>query len=200
MNSEYSWSKLEKTKLNSVTSFHLKARTLLWRRVLIKWDRHLNGGFTLVEVMLALSIAAFCMVVLMGLIPVGLQNYQQAANQGILVNLCASVAQDLRSTTVSNATSRSPQFSFLIPPSGGAGDVVPQSVYVDASGQITGGASDPASLYRLSVGFAPPAMPNLRSATVARILVTFPARADTKAAWPASYASMFETTVSLNRN
>ena len=160
----------------------------------------LKRGFSLVEVAVALSIASFTMVTLVGLIPLGLHNYQQADNRSVMVNLTTSVTQDLESTMVSNAPTKSPLFSFLIPPSGGSTDVSPQTVYVNASGKVTTGPTDPSSIYRLSVAFFPPPG-NFKKATVARILVTFPARADVNPGiWPTNYSSMFETMVSLNRN
>jgi len=161
-----------------------------------------QNGFSLVEVALALSIGSFCMVTLLGLIPVGLHNYQKADNQSIMTNLATSVAQDLESTSVGTAPMKSPQFQLTVPQSGGTGSPTdaPQNVYVDASGAPTSGPSDSNSVYRVSVGFVPPAAGS-KAATVARIVVTYPARASAaSSAWPTAYTSILQTTVSLNRN
>lgn len=164
----------------------------------MKKSLKLKRGFSLVEVAVALSIASFCIVTLMGLIPVGLHNYQQANSQSAMVNLTTGVAQDLQSTAVSVATS--PRFQFNIPaPGASTGTPPPQNAYVDASGTPQTNLTND-SIYRISVAFFPPAS-GLKNATVARIMVTFPAQADTNpGAWPTKYTSMFETTVSLNRN
>ena len=159
-----------------------------------------KSGFSLVEVALALGIGSFCMLTLLGLIPVGLHNFQQADARSMMVDLATSVAQDLESTSVGTAPTKSPRFSFMVPPSGGSTDTTPQTVFVDASGAPTSGAMDANSIYRLSVAFTPP-QPGSKMATTARILVTFPAHADpSTATWPTKYATMLQTTVSLNRN
>jgi uncharacterized protein (TIGR02598 family) len=166
----------------------------------MKKSFRLKRGFSLVEVAVALSIASFCMVTLMGLIPVGLHKYQQADNQSVMANLTTSVAQDLQSTTVSNSTATSPRFQFNIPAPGPSTAMpLPQNAYVDASGTPRTNLSNN-SIYRISVAFFPPAA-GLKNATLARIMVTFPAQADANPGiWPTKYSSMFETTVALNRN
>jgi uncharacterized protein (TIGR02598 family) len=171
-----------------------------WAMNVGKRDFKIKGGFSLVEVAFALGVASFCMVTLLGLIPVGLHNYQQADNQSIMANLTTSVAQDLQATSAITTPAISPQFSFTIPASNGTPNPTPQTVYVDAAGKPTTGPADVNSIYRLSVAFFPPPT-NSKAATVARIQVTFPAHADTvSGAWPTKYTSMFETMVSLNRN
>ena len=174
-------------------------------------------GFSLVEVVLALAVASFCMVVLVGLVPVGLQRYHKADDQSSMVNLATMVTSDLAATPNGNGTAavNSPRFSFSIPiptSSGGTAPqtVAPQTVYVDASGVASGtkpGAQpNSASLYRITLFFYPPASPPapalpLKAATNARILITSPAWADsTPALAPTKYSNIFETTVSLNRN
>jgi Tfp pilus assembly protein PilW len=161
-------------------------------------------GFSLVEVVLALGVASFCLVVLVALVPVGLQRYQKADSQSSMVNLATMVASDLDATTNGTSAVASPRFSFSIPASGGnASGNTPQTVYVDASGVATGTLGLPptsASIYRISLFFYPPASP-LKVATTARILITAPALADpSPQSAPAKYSNIFETSISLNRN
>jgi uncharacterized protein (TIGR02598 family) len=161
-----------------------------------------NGGFSLVEVALALGIAAFSLVTLMALIPVGLHNYQQADNQTVMVNLATMVVQDLNTST-GTTTSR---FQFPIPTTYAATPPL-QTVYVDSSGYAPAGSLNQpptaSSVYRITVSFIYPDTPPNTSpvATVARILITSPALADpAPASPPAHFSTMFETNVALNRN
>lgn len=160
-------------------------------------------GFSLVEVALALSIAAFCLVTLLGLLTVGVHNYQQSGSRTALVNLSTAVIQDLQATPAGSTVQTSPRFLFQVPAPGSAvANPPPQTVFVDAngSGQYPNTLSS-STIYRISVAFFPPATTGQTTATTARIFVTYPAQADpTAATWPVHYTSMFETMVSLNRN
>ena len=58
-------------------------------------------GFSLVEVTLALGVAAFCLIAVFGLIPVGVQTNRNATSQTAATNIIASVIADMRATTFS---------------------------------------------------------------------------------------------------
>ena len=45
---------------------------------------------------LALAVASFCLITLMALLPVGMQGYQQADQQGTMVNLATMVVRRTR--------------------------------------------------------------------------------------------------------
>jgi uncharacterized protein (TIGR02598 family) len=163
----------------------------------VKKKRPIVGGFSLVEVALALAVASFCLITLLALLPVGLQHFRDADVQSTMVNLTTMIDRDLEATPTSSTTASSPRFSFLIPAPGGTTDSNPQVVYVDASGNVVTGS---ARIYRINVAFTPPGA-GLRGATMARILITWPAAADgTSSTWPTYYSDMLETTISLNRN
>ena len=168
----------------------------------MKISSKMKAAFSLVEVALALGIASFCMVILLALIPLSIQHYHHADTQSAMVNLGSMVVRDLQSAP-SGATSKTPQFNFDFsqPPTGS----VLQTVYVDGSGQASGTmpnvAPAPTSLYRISVTlYSPPAATPL-AATIATILITYPALADkTPVSAPTNYTDHFETTIALNRN
>lgn len=163
----------------------------------------MKAGFSLVEVAMALGIASFCMVTLLALMPVGIQNYHKADAQSAMANLAAMVVRDLQSAP-SGATSKTSQFQFQFPAAGSTS----QTVYVDESGQASGTpppSSGPiaASRYRITVTIYPPAVttPPSVTSTTATILITSPALADpVPGNPPTKYTDRFETTVSLNRN
>ena len=159
-----------------------------------------RSGFSLTELVVTLGVGSFCLLALIGTIPVGLQTVQQSNNQDEMVNLVTKVAGDINSTTTSASPCESPYFDLTLPPPGGASTIsAPQAVYLDASGAPTSGSQDPNSVYRLSVGFAPPSAGSTL-ATTARIMITFPALADTAAGWPTHYVAAVQTMVTLDRN
>jgi uncharacterized protein (TIGR02598 family) len=168
----------------------------------MKTKSWIKAGFSLVEVAMAIGICSFCMITLLGILPVSIHNFQRADNQTYMLNIATSVEQDLKSTPAGAAATTSPRYSLVIPAlnSTPTTQTTPQTVFLNASGDPTSGATDPASIYRLSVAFATPPSGSL-AATSARVIVTFPARADVSATtWPVNYTSKVQTTVSLNRN
>lgn len=55
-------------------------------------------GFSLVEVTLALGVAAFCLVTVLGLLPVGVKTNQNASQQTMAANILSEIVSDLRAT------------------------------------------------------------------------------------------------------
>jgi uncharacterized protein (TIGR02598 family) len=64
-----------------------------------------NAAFSLVEVTLALGVAAFCLIAVFGLMPVGVQTNRNATSQTAAANIIAAVVADLRATPTANSTS-----------------------------------------------------------------------------------------------
>jgi uncharacterized protein (TIGR02598 family) len=158
------------------------------------------NGFSLTELVLTLGVGSFCLLAIVGTIPLGLQTVQQSNNQDEMVNLATKVARDLNSTSSCSSSCPSPCFNLTVPPPGATSTIgAPQSVYLDASGTPTSGSQDPSSIYRLSVGFAPP-VAGSKMATTARVMITFPAHADTSTGWPTHYIAAVQTMVALDRN
>jgi uncharacterized protein (TIGR02598 family) len=117
-----------------------------------------SAGFSLVELTLALGIAAFCLIAVLGLVPVAALTNRNATSQTAATNIIASVIADMRATT----SSTSPQYNITF---GTA-----KTLYFDGAGQFTTslGAN---SRYRVRVTF--PSSPSGLS------------YADVKATWPA---------------
>jgi uncharacterized protein (TIGR02598 family) len=63
-------------------------------------------AFSLVEVTLALGIAAICLLALFGLMPVGVQTNRSATSQTAATNIIAAVVADLRATPTTNTSSQ----------------------------------------------------------------------------------------------
>lgn len=152
-----------------------------------------RGGFSLVEVTLALGVAAFCLIVVFGLIPVGLRSNQAAVEQTAAVGILSSIAADLRATPRTSPAGQkiaSQRYAIDIP----ANPVTTQSVatlFLDEDGNWSKTA-DAKSRYRLTVTF-PPDGADTRRATLAHLKVSWPS----SAAEPVGYAESF---VALDRN
>ena len=66
---------------------------------------HKRAAFSLVEVTLALGIAAFCLIAVFGLVPVGVQTNRNATSQTAATSIVAAVVADLRATPTANSIS-----------------------------------------------------------------------------------------------
>jgi uncharacterized protein (TIGR02598 family) len=88
--------------------------------------RRSNCAFSLVEVTLALGIAAFCLIAVFGLMPVGLQTNRNATSQTAATNIIAAVVADLRATPKNSSTSS--QFNITF-------GTNPPPIYFDGQGQ-----------------------------------------------------------------
>ena len=64
------------------------------------------AAFSLVEVTLALGIAAICLVAIFGLMPVGVQTNRSATSQTAATNIIAAVVADLRARPTANTSSQ----------------------------------------------------------------------------------------------
>jgi len=85
-------------------------------------------GFSLVEVTLALGIAAFCLIAVFGLIPVGVQANRNATSQTAATNIVAAVVADLRATPTTSTTSTQYGITF---------GTNPPPLYFDGAGQFS---------------------------------------------------------------
>jgi uncharacterized protein (TIGR02598 family) len=141
---------------------------------------NLAAAFSLVEVTLALGIAAFCLIAIFGLMPVGVQTNRNATSQTAATNIIVAVVADLRATPKSGYTSS--QFSITF-------GTNPPPMYFDGAGQFatTLGAN---SRYQLNITWSGSA--GLRYAD---LKVTWPA-----AAAPANASGSVETFAAFDRN
>jgi uncharacterized protein (TIGR02598 family) len=87
----------------------------------------LDTAFSLFEVTLALGIAAFCLIAIFGLMPVGVQTNRNATSQTAATNIIAAVVADLRATPKGSSTSS--QFSVTF-------GTNPPPMYFDGTGQF----------------------------------------------------------------
>ena len=135
-------------------------------------------GFSLVELTLALGIAAFCLIAVFGLLPVGVQTNRNATSQTRATNIMGAIIDDLRATPKAITTSA----QFCIPiPTGNSSTIL----YFDSEGRCSSdlaGSTNPCG-----IAWAPALQ------TRYRVTITWTASgstvlryADVKVSWPAS--------------
>jgi uncharacterized protein (TIGR02598 family) len=138
-----------------------------------------SAAFSLIEVTLALGVAAFCLIAVFGLMPVGVQTNRNATSQTAATNIIAAVVADLRATPTANSTSS--QFGITF------GTNV--TLYFDSAGQFSTSLAAN-SVYQLSVTWNGSAV--LRYAD---LKVTWPA-----AATPENATGSTEMFAAVDRN
>jgi uncharacterized protein (TIGR02598 family) len=136
-------------------------------------------GFSLIEVTFSLGIAAFCLIAVFGLMPVGVQTTRNATSQTAATNVMAAVVADVRATPTSSNTSA--QFGITFGTN--------TTLYFDGTGQFSTSLSAN-SRYQLNVTWS--GSTGLRYADVK---VTWPA-----AATPANATGSTEMFVAFDRN
>ena len=140
----------------------------------MKRSLHATDAFSLIEVTLALGIAAFCLITVLGLIPIAVQTNRNATSQTAANGIIASVIADMRATT----SSTSQQYGIAF---GTA-----KTLYFDGAGQFTT-SLNANSRYRVSVTF--PSSPS--GLSYADVKATWPAPVDPAATTPSGSVEMF---------
>jgi Tfp pilus assembly protein PilV len=151
-----------------------------------------DAAFSLVELTLALGVAAFCLIGVFGLMPAGVQTNRNATSQTRATNIMAAVVADLRATPKSPSSwnGTSSQFCISLGTS--------TTLYFDREGRCSGdlaGSTSPCGVswnpalqtrYQLNITF-----PSTGNLTYAELKVTWPAAADPATATPNGSAEMF---------
>ncbi len=134
------------------------------------------AAFSLVELVLALGVAAFCLIAVFGLMPVGMQTNRNATSQTAATNIISAIVADLRTTPAAATTS--PQFAITFG--------TDKTLYFDASGQASTSLG-PDSRYRLNIRWnsAPTGL------HYADLKVTWPAPVDPATTMPSGSVQIF---------
>ncbi len=151
-------------------------------------------GFSLIEVVLAIGVVSFCLVAVLGLLPVGLKSNKDSSNQTTAAGLAMAIASDLKATPASpgaTSTITTTNYGLRIPSPGS--NAITNTLYLSEDGTTNSSASDFKSSYLATVTITPPAS-GMVTATAARILITWPPVASP------TNASSFESVIYLNRN
>ena len=152
-------------------------------------------AFSLVEVTLALGVAAISLLAIFALLPVGVKTNQIAIEQTASTDLLSTVAADLRATPVTmprGSATVSPRFAISIPANPLSASTT-TTLFFTAEGQFSNSVN-PNSRYRLTITFLPNGA-GARAATFVDLKATWPAAASIANAGGAA-----ETFLALDRN
>ena len=154
-----------------------------------------RDAFSLVEVTLALGVAALSLLAIFALLPVGVKTNQIAIEQTATTDLLSAVAADLRATPATAPRGRatsSPRFAIDIP-ANPVGSSTSTTLFFTPEGQFSNGV-DRNSRYRVTITFLPNGA-GVRAATFVDLKATWPAPA--ALAHAGGVAEMF---LALDRN
>jgi uncharacterized protein (TIGR02598 family) len=144
---------------------------------------HRAEGLSLVEVTLALGLAAFCLIALFGLLPLGLQTNQSSISQTAAASVLSSVAADLRATPKTSLTSLQYDITF------GTARIL----YFDGEGRTVAPTdANAAPRYRATITF-PPSPAGAFAPTFVTLKISWPALVDPETTTPAGSIEMFTT-------
>ena len=144
--------------------------------------KRLTSAFSLVELTLALGIAAFCLIAVFGLMPVAALTNRNATSQTAATNIMAAVVADLRATPTISTTTSEYGITF---------GTNPPPFYFDSAGQFST-SLNANSRYQLNLTWSSSGWNGLKYADVK---VTWPA-----AATPANAVGSTEMFAAFDRN
>jgi uncharacterized protein (TIGR02598 family) len=136
-------------------------------------------AFSLVELTVAMGVAAFCLMALLALLPVGVQTNRNATSQTAATNVIAAVVADLRAVPIFNTSSTEFGITFG----------TNTTLYFDGTGQFRSSLG-PNSRYQLNVTWY-----GTTGLRYADLKVTWPA-----AATAANANGSVETLAAFDRN
>jgi uncharacterized protein (TIGR02598 family) len=151
---------------------------------------HRRGGFSLVEVTLALGVAAISLLAIFTLLPIGLRINQHSIEQTAAIDILSAVIADLRatpSTIPRGGAVTSKQFSISIPAAGSTGTT---TLFFNTAGQSST-SLQPDSRYRIIVKFLSNGG-GAKTATFAGLQMTWPAAAAANAQGSAEMFAAFD--------
>ena len=138
-----------------------------------------SAAFSLVEVTLALGVAAFCLLVLLGLLPTGLKTQQSSIQQTTANAIISTIWSDLRADLILPPG----QYRHLEEDSGyqlhghWANMQQPDTLYFTQEGKQTTNGNPPAdAVFRAKITYNP--VPPTGNTSVANIRVSWPAQVD----------------------
>jgi len=159
-----------------------------------------TAAFSLVEITLALGVAAFCLLAVMGMLPMGLKTQQASVQQTTANSIISQIEGKLRAATrVPPGQEDRTDSKWLLHPHTGGGpwDPEPDVLYFTNEGNSEGSGITASSVYRATINYFQPPTPGY-STSLADITVSWPPQFDPTN--PASVlAGKLETFIAINR-
>lgn len=143
--------------------------------------RNVNRGFSLIEVAIAVGIAVFCIIALLGLLPVSLNSVRDASEQTHVTNLARALQSDL--TAAQGAAS--PNYELVL-----TNLSTGTTMFLSEDG---GSTSQDRARYRVWLRMSRDSSVNPRAPYTGIIRISWPAGAEIKSA-----SGYVETFVAIN--
>jgi len=156
----------------------------------MKYRPSRSNAFSLVEVTMALGIAAFALLAIFGLLPIGLNNNQASIRQTAAMDFATAIIADMRQTPTAEAIEANAGLSSKSANYGIDVTAPSTTISMDESGTLQASAS--AARYKVVINLTQPGSGS-RSATYGSVTISWPAAAAT----PLGSVSAF---VGLDRN
>jgi len=159
-----------------------------------------TAAFSLVEIVIALGVAAFCLIAVMGMLPIGLKTQQASIKQTTANSIISQVLSKLRAATrVPPGQEDRTDSKWLLHPHTGGGpwDPTPDTLFFTNEGNSVGSALTTDSIYRATINYYAPPDPAYTT-SLANITVSWPPQFDPTNPTSA-LAGKVETFVAINR-
>jgi hypothetical protein len=166
----------------------------------MKRSLQVTAAFSLAEITIALGVAAFCLVAVLGMLPVGLKTQQAGIKQTTANSIISQIVGKLRAAVrVPPGKSDTSDPKWLLHPHTGGGpwDPAPDTLFFTNEGNSVGSGITNDSVYRGTITYYVPPTPGYTT-SLADITVSWPPQVD-----PTSptgvLAGKVETFVAINR-
>ena len=148
------------------------------------------SAFSLVEVALAIGIAGFCLVAVLGLMPIGFKTQQSAIAETQANTVVSQITGKLRAAVrvPPGQSDQSDSKWLLHPHNGGPWDPTPDVLYFNVQGNSEGSSLTAASVYRATIQYI---QPPTDTTSLAIIKVSWPAQVDPSTGTPSGYVQTF---------
>ncbi len=181
-----------------LTRFRLLARMPNGSLPKMKHTGRERAAFSLVEITLALGVAAFCLIAVMGMLPAGLKTQQAGVQQTAANSIISQIVGKLRADArvPPGQENRDDSNWYLHPHHSGPWDPTPDRLFFTNDGKSEGSAMTPASVYRATIQYI---FPPTDTTTLADITVSWPPQVDPADPATGVLAGSVKTFVAINR-
>jgi uncharacterized protein (TIGR02598 family) len=159
-----------------------------------------HSAFSLVEVVLSLGIATFCLLILLGMLPIGLNSSQSSREETAALNIASRISADLQSLPKGKTASNDHwnMDGLTVPEAGDSPQN--QTIYYSDTLPNFQNTRDNTTRYRITAKLTPPTNVSggtQHTASYIHLLVSWPPQLDPAIARP---AGSIATIVALDRN
>jgi type II secretory pathway pseudopilin PulG len=166
--------------------------------VKMKPPLHSVAAFSLVEITLAIGVAAFCLLAVMGMLPTGLKTQKASIQQTNANSIISQIVGRLRADArvPPGQENRDDSNWYLHPHHGSPWDATPDVLFFTNDGKSEGNGITANSVYRATIQYI---FPPSDTTTLADITVSWPPQVDPHDPATGTPVGSVTTFVSINR-